>query len=177
MVEAHRAGRGAAGAVQRSWTYAVESEVEAKLGNAAGANDLIARSETALGAAGADGGPDWLDFFDASRLEGFKGFCRLATGRPQQAAAALERTLRELPATAAKQRSITLADLAQARAQQGEYEESARLLGAAITQLGSHWYAIGAGRVDGVRRRLAVGGAPARIMAGVDEARRALRTP
>ncbi|HEU5355530.1 MAG TPA: helix-turn-helix transcriptional regulator [Actinocrinis sp.] len=178
MALAHDEAAGAIGPVQRSWMYAVESEVEARLGAPAAAGDLIARSEGALGALGATGAtgmePDWLDFYDASRLAGFKGYCQMATGRTGEAAASLERTLRTLPASGAKQRSITLADLAHVRAQQGELEESARLLGGAIAQLHRSWYATGVDRVDGVRRRLMVLNVPPRVLAPVEEARHTL---
>ena len=176
MALAHDEAAGAIGAVQRSWMYAVESEVEARLGGAAAARNLIARSEEALGAGPGSAGaePEWLDFFDSSRLAGFKGYCQMATGRTGEAAASLERTLRTLPASGAKQRSITLADLAQVRAQQGELEESARLLGGAITQLHRSWYATGVDRVDAVRRRLAASNAPARVLVPVEEARHSL---
>jgi transcriptional regulator with XRE-family HTH domain len=178
MALAHDEAAGAIGAVQRSWMYAVDSEVEARLGAAATAADLIARSEGALGGIGSGAGPgaepDWLDFYDASRLAGFKGYCQMATGRTGEAATSLERTLRTLPASGAKQRSITLADLAQVRAQQGELEESARLLGGAIAQLHRSWYATGVDRVDAVRRRLAAANTPARVLAPVEEARHSL---
>ncbi len=175
MAEAHRQAGGAVGATQLSWMCAVESEVEAKLGDGRAANEMIARSEGALGGArSSEPDPEWLDFYDASRLTGFKGFSRLSTGRCADAATALEHTLRTLPAGASKQRSITLADLARARAGQGELEESALLLGGAIDQLRKHWYATGVDRVDAVRRRLAAAGAPARVLAPVDEARHAL---
>lgn len=177
MALAHDEAAGAIGPVQRSWMYAVDSEIEARLGAAASAGDLIARSEAALGGLGSAGGglePDWLDFYDASRLAGFKGFCQIATGRTGEAATSLERTLRTLPATGAKQRSITLADLAHVRAQQGELEESARLLGGAIAQLHRSWYATGVDRVDGVRRRLVAMNVPPRVLAPVEEARQAL---
>jgi transcriptional regulator with XRE-family HTH domain len=168
---------GAIGALQRSWMYAVESELEARLGATVAAGDLIARSEQALaGHAAADRAAPvpWLDFYDSSRLAGFKGYCRMAAGRDREAAAALEQTLRTLSAGAGKQRSITLADLAYVRANQGELEESARLLGSAIGQLHRTWYATGVARVDVVRRRLVVANAPAGMLAGVEEARHAL---
>lgn len=178
MAEAHRQARGAIGPVQRSWMYAVESEVEARVGGGLAANDLIARAEGELSPVGADGlagdEPEWLDYYDASRLSGFKGYCQLTTGRNGEAATSLERTLRTLPASSAKQRSIALADLAQARAQQGELEECARLLGGAIAQLRRSWYATGLDRVDSVRRRLAAVNAPVRVLAPVEEARHAL---
>ena len=178
MALAHDEAAGAIGAAQRSWMYAVESEVEARLGAAATASDLIARSEGALGGLGSAGStglePEWLDFYDASRLAGFKGFCQIATGRTGEAATSLERTLRTLPASGAKQRSITLADLAHVRAQQGELEESARLLGGAIAQLHRSWYATGVDRVDGVRRKLIAANVPPRLLAPVEEARHAL---
>ncbi len=177
MAQARRQSDGAAGRTQRSWMYAVESEIEARGGGPAAAADLIARSEAQLGAGPAAGpgeAPDWLDYFDASRLAGFKGFCQLATGRSADAAACLERTLRTLPATGAKQRSIVLADLALARARQGELEESGRLLGGAIAQLQRSWYATGASRVETVRRALSAAKAPVRVLAPLDEAWHAL---
>ncbi|HEV2344172.1 MAG TPA: hypothetical protein VGS97_08780 [Actinocrinis sp.] len=178
MAEAHRQARGAVGPVQRSWMYAVESEIEARVGGGLAANDLIARAEGELSPVGGDGlagdEPEWLDYYDASRLAGFKGYCQLSTGRNGEAAASLEHTLRTLPPTGVKQRSIVLADLAQARAQQGELEESARLLGGAIAQLRRAWYATGLDRVDSVRRGLAAVNAPVRVLAPVEEARHAL---
>ena len=160
-------------AEQRSWLYAVLSEVESRLGDARAATDAIARAEAELGRGGPVR-PEWLDYYDASRLSGFSGFCQLAAGRPSRAAEALEHNLRGLTPGAGKQRSITLADLAGARARQGEYEESTRLLEAAVDQLGRHWYAAGLDRVDAVRRRLEAGGAPLRMLSSLTEARRAL---
>lgn len=180
IAEAHRQAQGAVGAVQRSWMYAVESEVEARVGGGLAANGLISRAEGELADVGGPGlsgeAPDWLDYYDASRLSGFKGYCQLATGRNGEAAASLERTLRTLSSSSSKQRSIALADLAQARAQQGEFEESARLLGGAIAQLRRSWYATGLDRVDTVRRRLVATNAPVRVLAPVEEARHALES-
>jgi hypothetical protein len=160
-------------AEQRSWLYAVQSEVEARLGDGRAATEAIARAEAELGRGG-PARPEWLDYYDASRLTGFSGFCQLAAGRPGRAAEALEHNLRGLTPAAGKQRSITLADLAGARARQGEYEESARLLEAAVDQLGRHWYATGLDRVDAVHRRLEQGGAPGRILATLTDARQSL---
>jgi hypothetical protein len=174
MAQARRQAQGAIGSIQSSWMYAVESEVEARVGGGPLANELIARSEGELGGSGSGAVPEWLDFFDSSRLAGFKGYSQLATGRCGEAAVSLERTLRTLPASAAKQRSITLADLAQVRVQQGELEESARLLGSAIVQLQRSWYATGVDRVDTVRRRLAAVNAPVKVLAQVEEARHGL---
>ena len=173
MARAHRVARGAVGPTQQSWMLAVEAEVEAKLGNPDLAASLIGRSETALHE-GSTPAPQWLDFFDEARLASFKGFCHLSTGRPQLAARALEQTLRTLPATAVKQRSIALADLAQARIQQGELDESVRLLDGAISTLRENWYATGVERVDGVRRSLAAHNAPARALAPLTESRHCL---
>jgi transcriptional regulator with XRE-family HTH domain len=178
IAEAHRQTQGAVGAVQRSWMHAVESEVEARVGGGFAANELIARAEGDLAEVGGAGlageQPEWLDCYDPSRLAGFRGYCQLATGRNGEAAASLEHTLRTLPSASAKQRSIALADLAHVRAQQGELEESARLLGGAIAQLRRSWYATGLDRVDTVRRRLAAVNAPVRVLAPVEEARHAL---
>ncbi|HWG27711.1 hypothetical protein [Actinospica sp.] len=171
--QALEVGLRGASAEQRSWLYAVQSEVEARLGDGRAATEAIARAEAELGRGG-PARPQWLDYYDASRLTGFSGFCRLAAGQPGRAAEALEHNLRGLTPGAGKQRSITLADLAGARARQGEYEESARLLEAAVDQLGRHWYATGLDRVDAVHRRLEQGGAPGRILAPLTEARQSL---
>lgn len=173
MARAHRVAHGAVSATQRSWMLAVEAEVEAKLGNPDQAATLISRSENAFHT-DSDPAPQWLDYFDASRLAGFKGYCHLYTGRPQLAARALEQTLRSLPAGAAKQRSIALADLAQARIQQGELDESVRLVGSAISTLRENWYATGVERVDGVRRSLAAHNVPSRALAPLTESRNCL---
>jgi tetratricopeptide (TPR) repeat protein len=173
MARAHRVAHGAVTATQQSWMLAVEAEVEAKLGNPDQAASLISRSEAALQTE-PDQAPQWLDFFDEARLASFKGFCHLSTGRPQLAARALEQTLRTLPAAAVKQRSIALADLAQARIQQGELDESVRLLDGAISTLRENWYATGVERVDGVRRSLAAHNAPARALAPLTESRHCL---
>ena len=173
MARAHRAAHGAVSATQRSWMLAVEAEVEARLGNPDQAVSLISRSESALYA---ESGPvpQWLDYFDASRLASFKGYCHLSTGRPQLAARTLEQTLRSLPVNGAKQRSIVLADLAQARIQQGELDESVRLVGSAISALRENWYATGVERVDAVRRSLAAHNAPSRSLAPLTESRHCL---
>ena len=168
--QALEVGLRGASAEQRSWLYAVQSEVEARLGDGRAATEAIVRAEVELGRGG-PASPEWLDYYDASRLTGFSGFCQLAAGRPGRAAEALEHNLRGLTPAAGKQRSITLADLAGARARQGEYEESARLLEAAVDQLGRHWYATGLDRVDSVYRRLEQGGAPNRILASLTDAR------
>ena len=172
MARAHRVAFDSVTAAQQSWMLAVEAEVETKLGNPDLAASLISRSETVLHSDPAKQPvPQWLDFFDAARLASFKGFCHLSTGRPQLAARALEQTLRTLPESAVKQRSIALADLAQARVQQGELDESVRLLDAAINTLRENWYATGVDRVDGVRRSLAAHNAPARALAPLTESR------
>ena len=168
--QALEVGLRGASAEQRSWLYAVQSEVEARLGDGRAATEAIARAESELGRGGPPR-PAWLDYYDASRLTGFSGFCQLAAGRPSRAAEALEHNLRGLTPAAGKQRSITLADLAGARARQGEYEESTRLLEAAVDQLGRHWYATGLDRVNAVCKRLEQGGAPSRLLASLTEAR------
>lgn len=173
MRQALELGLRGSSAELRSWLYAVQSEVEARLGDGRAATEAIARAEAELGRGGPTQ-PAWLDFYDASRLTGFSGFCQLAAGRPGRAAEALEHNLRGLTPAAGKQRSITLADLAGARARQGEYEESTRLLEAAVDQLGRHWYATGLARVDAVRKRLEQGGAPTRMLASISDARSTL---
>lgn len=56
--------------------------------------------------------PAWMDYYDATRLKGFKGFAYLAAQRPEEARSVLTDALSMLDGAAVKQRAVFLADLA-----------------------------------------------------------------
>jgi hypothetical protein len=141
-------------AVHKAWLYACEAEIEAKLGGSARSIDLIGRCEDMYGREVRYETPEWLDYFDASRISGFRGYCELAVGRASQAANSLRETLTTLAPSATKQRAIVLADLADSYARQAEVERACQLLTDTLHSLQNQWYATAMERVQGVRGTL-----------------------
>jgi tetratricopeptide (TPR) repeat protein/transcriptional regulator with XRE-family HTH domain len=155
MRAAHAYAARGVSTTHRAWLYAVEAETETRLGAPSRAVTLIGRSSDTLYGPGRGDVPEWLDFFDGVRMTGFRGFCELSTGRPDQACVALQETLDRLPANAGKQRAIVLADLAEGFRQRDEVDEACRMLDQALDGLEQHWYATAMDRVRTVRARLA----------------------
>jgi hypothetical protein len=143
-------------AVQRSWLHAVDAEIEARLGDNKRAVDLIGRAEEALSDADRSSVPDpeWLDYFDATRLNGFKGFCHINGGSPELAQEALLCSLMALKPNEAKQRTIVLADMADIHVRTKEIEQACATLERALVNLDKHWYGIGWDRIYNVRRKM-----------------------
>lgn len=142
------------GPVTRAWLRAVESEVSATLSDHAASLGALSRAEALLGADEGQPEPEWLDFFNASRLAGFAGSAHLALGQGEQARPHLEQSLAGLPSEAAKQRAVVLADLA-ATYLETDLEAACALTAQALEQLQTTWYATGYERVQSVRRQLA----------------------
>ncbi|MEV6444762.1 helix-turn-helix transcriptional regulator [Amycolatopsis sp. NPDC051716] len=111
---AHAHARYAASPLLRSWLHCVDAEVSARVGQSSASLTRIRSAEDALVTAGTD--PKWLDFFDASRLDGFAGNALLLAGRNREAAGRLQSSLDNLAETATKQKAVLLFDLAAAQA-------------------------------------------------------------
>lgn len=140
---------------QRSWLHAVDAEVEAKIGDPRRSVDLIGRAEDAIAErSGGDQVPEWLDFYDPTRLNGFKGFCHANGGNPDLARDALLASLMALKPAEAKQRTIVLADMADIAVQTKEIDEACKTLVRALDNLDAHWYGMGWDRIRGVRTKL-----------------------
>lgn len=140
---------------QRSWLHAVDAEVEAKIGDAKRSVDLIGRAEDAIAErGGGDQVPEWLDFYDPTRLNGFKGFCHANGGNPDLAREALLASLMALKPSEAKQRTIVLADMADIAVQTKEIEEACKTLVRALDNLDAHWYGMGWDRIRNVRTKM-----------------------
>lgn len=142
-------------ATTRSWLYAVTAEVCARAHNEQGTLRALGRAEGALEGADIEDDPEWMDFFDQARLDGFKGYAYLSVRRPAEAREALTRTLNALPDHAQKQRAVTLADLAAADLQQGDIEAATQLARAALQVTVEEGYATAAERL--LAFRLALG--------------------
>src|SRR5439155_4638615 len=96
----------------RSWLHCAAAEAISRSTDPAGYQRHIDLAASALDSE--DFVPEWLDFYDASRLNGFAGYCALAAGDNDCAALRLESALHDLAPVATKQRTVLLADLATA---------------------------------------------------------------
>jgi tetratricopeptide (TPR) repeat protein len=138
-----------------AWLDAVEAEVETRFDNTGDALRLIDRAETLLANQAQDSElPAWFDWFSLTRLQGFKGNTLIAAGRPRQAQTVLTHVLADLPDNAAKQRSITLADLAAAAVADKDPHRACELLTEAIEGVSRQWYATAMDRIRAVRESL-----------------------
>lgn len=140
--------------VDWAWLHAVEAEVKARAGDAKGTLRALGHAEDLLEDADAQDDPEWMNFFDRARLDGFKGYSYLSVGRTADARAALTRTLNALTDDAQKQRAVTLADLAATQVQDGEIEVAAQLAQAALRVTVEERYATSAERLLEVRATL-----------------------
>jgi transcriptional regulator with XRE-family HTH domain len=136
-----------------SWLAAVEAEVRAKAGEPTEALRAADRAEHALGIGSEV--PGWLDYYDATRLNGFKGFAYLTAGRPAEARAALQVAVASLDPGAVKQRAVFLADLATTYVREGEVDQACELAGQAAVALAQGGYATSAQRLREFRVLLA----------------------
>ncbi|GAA4572290.1 hypothetical protein GCM10023176_34920 [Micromonospora coerulea] len=115
MIHSSRRASGSGIVGKLSWLHCVASEVEARAGAGAASHHQIDLAATAIEANPTP--PKWLDFYDAGRLHSFAGYAALAADDHTEATRQLTEALAGLTSTAAKQRSVILADLAAAHRQ------------------------------------------------------------
>lgn len=149
---AHAHVRYAGGPTLRAWLHCVTAEVHARTGQAASARERIRQAEDALGSTGTD--PDWLDYFDQSRLAGFAGNAELLAGRHESAIRWLTRALDQPDGRETKQRAVLLFDLATATAPV-DADHAADHAHQACAILESTFYRTAFERVPAVQRALA----------------------
>jgi transcriptional regulator with XRE-family HTH domain len=133
-----------------SWIEAVASEIHGADGDHAEALAAVERAKAAYETVD-ERPPRWFDYYDDTRLAGFAGYADLLAGRYDSARAELEVAL-QLPLSAAKQRSVLLADLATAHFRTGHVDEACRVALRAVDELAQAGYATGSGRVRGFLR-------------------------
>jgi transcriptional regulator with XRE-family HTH domain len=137
----------------RSWLHCVAAEAMAHSTEPTGYRHRIDLAEEAVTT-----GPEvpaWFDYYDASRLNGFAGYCALAAGDAQTASAKLHLALNDLAPAAAKQRTVLLADLATAHLDGPAH--AAAFVDQALDVLTSEWYATGHQRIGHVIDQLPAG--------------------
>ena len=133
-----------------SWLAAVESEIRSRAGETTAALAAVERAEAEL--VPAKEIPTWMDYYDATRLNGFKGFAYLAAGQVGQAETTLQTAVACLDAGAVKQRSVLLTDLATAYVHEGEVDKGCELASEAAVTLARAGYETSAERLREFRQ-------------------------
>jgi transcriptional regulator with XRE-family HTH domain len=136
--------------IVRSWLHCVASEVEGRADAGATSRHHVDLAEAALDPD--QPAPDWLDFYSPARLDCFAGYAATVSGDQDEAISRLSRALDNLGTGGVKQRSVVLADLASATAEDGD--RAADYLHAALGALESDWYGTGLARIREARRSL-----------------------
>jgi hypothetical protein len=148
------ARRGPASPEMLAWLDAVEAEVETRFGDTRKALRLISHAEHVLATEERRPSPAWLDWFSPDRLAGFKGNTLLADRQYSAARETLQQVLSSGTDSEAKQRAVTLADLAAIAVSENDPEQACALAEAALENLARYWYATGMERVRAVRQSL-----------------------
>jgi transcriptional regulator with XRE-family HTH domain len=131
----------------RSWATALEAMTHIWARQPSESLAAMERAQALLGEARASDRPAWFDYYDASRLAGFKGLLHLRLNQPEAAHGILGQAIATLPFDAAKQRACYLADQATVYANAGDVEEACQLGADALRILGEVEYATGVQRV------------------------------
>jgi hypothetical protein len=140
-----------AGPLLRSWLHCVDAEISARTGRADASLERIRAAEYALTSSGTD--PEWLDYFNPSRLAGFAGNALLLAGNHRAAATRLETALGQLGETDRKQRPVLLLDLATAQAATDATQAFATA-NEACDSLDEDWYVTALDRVPALHAAL-----------------------
>lgn len=148
---AHAHARYGAGPLLRSWLHCVDAEISARTGRADNSLNRIRAAEDSLVSSGHD--PQWLDYFNPSRLAGFAGNALLLAGNHQAAAIRLETALSSLTDGERKQRPVLLFDLAIAQAP-NDAAQALATAHEACDVLAEDWYATAVDRVPAIHTAL-----------------------
>jgi transcriptional regulator with XRE-family HTH domain len=132
-----------------SWLASVEAEIQAKAGQTRASLTAIDRAEGSL--APGQEVPGWMDYYDKTRLLGFKGFAFLKAGKPDVARNVLGEALAGLGSHAVKQRAVFLTDLATTHVAEGEIDKGAEVAAEAADALSAAGYATSAERLHEFR--------------------------
>jgi transcriptional regulator with XRE-family HTH domain/tetratricopeptide (TPR) repeat protein len=132
-----------------SWLASVEAEIQAQAGQIPASLAAIDRAECSLSLGHEV--PAWMDYYDMTRLQGFKGYAYLKAGKPDEARTALGEALSALDGHAVKQRAVFLTDLATTSVHEGEVDKGAEVAAEAADALTAAVYATSAERLHEFR--------------------------
>jgi tetratricopeptide (TPR) repeat protein len=140
--------------IVRSWAIALEAMTKAWAQEPADSLAALEVAESVLDDATAEAAPAWFDYYDRSRLAGFKGQVHIRLAQPEPAHAVLEEAIGALDRDAAKQRACYLADQATVCVDEGEVDQACQLGIQALQLLGEVEYETGVQRVRDLRVKL-----------------------
>jgi tetratricopeptide (TPR) repeat protein len=141
--------------VVRSWAMALEAMTQAWAQEPTQSLVALQAAEAVLDdAAPGAAAPAWFDYYDRSRLAGFKGQVHIRLAQPEAAHAVLEEAIGALDPDAAKQRACYLADRATVCVDEGEVDQACQLGIQALQLLGEVEYETGVQRVRDLRAKL-----------------------
>jgi tetratricopeptide (TPR) repeat protein len=154
-IEAARSSRDVLPPRVNSWVAAVEAEARAFMAEGHGTRTALDQAHAAMDLATArDEEPAWIDFFDEGRLGGYEGVCLVRLGDASNAVDVLQKATGATNPSFTKYRSEIASDLAWARVQQGQIEESCRLLALTFELANPVGYKEGLHRLAHVRQQL-----------------------
>jgi tetratricopeptide (TPR) repeat protein len=137
-----------------SWAMALEAMTKAWAQEPVGSLVALEAAEGLLDEATPGAAPAWFDYYDRSRLAGFKGQVHIRLAQPETAHAVLEEAIGALSLDAAKQLACYLADQATVRVAEGEVDQACQLGIQALQLLGEVEYETGVQRVRDLRTML-----------------------
>jgi transcriptional regulator with XRE-family HTH domain len=140
--------------IVRSWAMALEAMTKAWAQEPAESLTALETAESVLDDAAPEAAPAWFDYYDHSRLAGFKGQVHIRLAQPHAAQAVLEEAISALDPDAAKQRACYLADQATVCVDEGEVDQACQLGIHALQLLGEVEYETGVQRVRDLRVKL-----------------------
>jgi transcriptional regulator with XRE-family HTH domain len=140
--------------IVRSWAMALEAMTQAWAHEPAESLVALEAAESVLDDATPGAAPAWFDYYDRSRLAGFKGQVHIRLAQPETAHAVLEEAIGALDPDAAKQRACYLADRATVCVDEGEVDQACQLGIQALQLLGEVEYETGVQRVRDLRVKL-----------------------
>jgi tetratricopeptide (TPR) repeat protein len=138
----------------RSWATALEAMTHAWAHRPEKSLAAAELAEAILGDGRPDERPVWFNYYDHSRLLGFKGMVHLRLDQTPAAHGSLEEAIVALSPDAAKQRACYLADRATVYVNEGEIDQACKLGMDALTLLQDVEYATGVQRVRDLRAKL-----------------------
>jgi tetratricopeptide (TPR) repeat protein len=142
------------GSIVRSWAMALEAMTKAWAHEPAESLAALEAAESVLDDAVPEAAPSWFDYYDRSRLAGFKGQVHIRLAQPERAHAVLAEAIGALDPDAAKQRACYLADQATVCVDEGEVDQACQLGVQALQLLGEIEYETGVQRVRDLRVKL-----------------------
>jgi tetratricopeptide (TPR) repeat protein len=140
--------------VVRSWAMALEAMTQAWAHEPTESLVGLQAAEAVLDDATPGAAPAWFDYYDRSRLAGFKGQVHIRLAQPEAAHAVLEEAIGALNPDAAKQRACYLADQATVCVDEGQVDQACQLGMQALQLLGEVEYETGVQRVRDLRAKL-----------------------